>query len=363
VRFALGIALVTAALLLGARAHAHDPFEITVEARLERGALELVATMARATAEDVFLELGSGGAELGVRSAERDAVAKRLFAIEANGAPLEPSRVNVELVPENDAQVRLSYPRPPPGTLSLRAAFFDATAGGVTCTLRVVDRAGAMLAAKGLHSSDATLTLNPFPEARAGVPAQSSHEQTTPSAGTTFLSYFSLGVEHILSGYDHLLFLAVVLLACSTLRGMLLLVTSFTLAHSLTLVAAALGFLPAPSAIVEPLILLTLVIVGIENFVRPAEPRQRAAITFAFGLVHGLGFASALRDIGLERDGLLPATLGFNLGVEAGQLAVGTLLLPLLILLRRAPWGLHALERASLGVALVAAVLLAKSVV
>jgi hydrogenase/urease accessory protein HupE len=363
VRFALRLALVAAALLLGAPAHAHDPFEITVEARLENASLDVVATMARATAEDLFLELGSGGADLGVRGQERDAVAKQLFAVGANGTPLEPSAVNVALVPENDAQVRLSYARPPPGTLSLRAAFFDATAGGVTCTLRVVDRAGAVLAAKVLHSSDATLTLNPFPEAQAGVPAQSSYDVATPSARTTFLRYFGLGVEHILSGYDHLLFLAVVLLACSTLRGMLLLVTSFTLAHSLTLVAAALGFLPAPSAIVEPLILLTLVLVGIENFVRRTEPRQRATITFAFGLVHGLGFASALRDIGLERDGLLPATVGFNLGVEAGQVAVGALLLPLLIAVRRAPWGLRALERASLGVALVAAVLLAKSVV
>jgi hypothetical protein len=279
-----------------------------------------------------------------------------------NGVPLERRAVDVELVPENDARVNISYARPPPGALSLRAAFFDAAGGGLTCTVRFVDRAGAVLAAKVLHGADVTLELGSLESAQTGVAKGASYQVATPTASATFSRYFALGVEHILTGYDHLLFLAVVLLACSTVRGMLLLITSFTLAHSLTLIAAALGFLRAPGDLVEPLILLTLVFVGVENFVRRTEPRHRAAVTFAFGLVHGLGFASALREIGLARDGLLPATLGFNLGVEAGQLGVGAALLPLLIALRRAHWGVRALERASLGVTLIAAVLLAQSI-
>lgn len=149
--------------------------------------------------------------------------------------------------------------------------------------------------------------------------------------------FFGLGVEHIFTGYDHLLFLFGLLLAAPSLRAMLLIVTGFTIAHSLTLSAAALGLVSLPGALVEPAIAASIIYVGIENFWRPT-PKRRVLITFLLGLVHGFGFAGMLADLGLPRDALALALVAFNGGVEVGQAAIVALALPLLLWLRRYPW-------------------------
>jgi hydrogenase/urease accessory protein HupE len=146
--------------------------------------------------------------------------------------------------------------------------------------------------------------------------------------------YFRLGVEHILSGCDHLTFLLGVVLIANRTTQVLAAVTAFTLAHSLTLALAVLGFATVSPRIVEPLIALSVAYVGLENFWnRDASRRYR--LTFAFGLVHGFGFAGALAEIGLPGDRAPAALASFNLGVEAGQLLVFSALWPLLIWLRR----------------------------
>ena len=156
--------------------------------------------------------------------------------------------------------------------------------------------------------------------------------------------FLVLGVEHIFTGYDHLAFLLGLLLVAGVvgreqqgavwpgLRYLLGIVTSFTLAHSITLVSAAMGWLSVPSNVVEPAIALSIAYVGLENLVR-ALPRRRWLLTFAFGLVHGFGFAHMLRDVGLPRNGLVLSLASFNLGVELGQLAVVALIFPLIHLL------------------------------
>ncbi len=141
-----------------------------------------------------------------------------------------------------------------------------------------------------------------------------------------------LGVEHILTGFDHLLFLFGMVLVAARARAVLKVVTAFTVAHSLTLALGVLGvFAPSPRW-VEPLIALSIAYVGLENLlVKDLEKRWR--IAFGFGLLHGFGFAGGLQEIGASSQ--LPLTLlGFNLGVEAGQLAVLAVLLPLLSLVR-----------------------------
>lgn len=164
--------------------------------------------------------------------------------------------------------------------------------------------------------------------------------------------FLVLGVEHIVTGYDHLLFLGGLLLVADRLRSMLLIVTGFTLAHSITLSAAALGWLALPAAVVEPAIAATIVFVGLENLLRPSA-RRRMALTFVLGLVHGFGFASLLAGIGLPRDALLLALLCFNGGVELGQAAVAALVLPALLWLRRYPsWERRGVPALSLLVAL-----------
>jgi len=170
-------------------------------------------------------------------------------------------------------------------------------------------------------------------------------------------SFLLLGIEHILGGWDHLLFLVGLLLLGGTFRSLLATITAFTLAHSLTLALAALQALSLPSRLVEPAIGLTIAYVGVENlWLR--EPRGRWRIALALGLIHGFAFASALAEAGLSREHLLAALLLFNAGVEVGQLAVMAVMLPLIWWLRRPAWGRQrAVPALSLGVALTGAAL------
>ncbi|MEO7157815.1 MAG: HupE/UreJ family protein, partial [Vicinamibacterales bacterium] len=121
---------------------------------------------------------------------------------------------------------------------------------------------------------------------------------------------------------DHILFVLGIFLLSPRLKTMLLQVTAFTLAHSITLGLSIYGIVSLPSRVVEPLIALSIAYVAIENlFTRELKP-WRLALVFMFGLLHGLGFAGVLRELGLPRDEFLTALLTFNLGVEGGQLTI-----------------------------------------
>jgi hydrogenase/urease accessory protein HupE len=158
-------------------------------------------------------------------------------------------------------------------------------------------------------------------------------ESSKPSA----LSFLKMGIEHILTGYDHLVFILGLVLARARFRSLLTIITAFTVAHSITLALAVLNVWAPSSRIVEPAIALSIAYVGIENFfVKDASKRWR--ITFPFGLIHGFGFAGALQEIALPRSSVPTALVSFNLGVEAGQLAVLALLLPLILFLRNKSW-------------------------
>lgn len=153
-------------------------------------------------------------------------------------------------------------------------------------------------------------------------------------------AYTLLGVEHILSGYDHLLFVVGLLFLVGFQRRLVWTISAFTLAHSLTLACAALGWLTLRSAPVEACIALSIVLVAHEAL-RPQQTLARrlpALVAFVFGLVHGLGFAGVLQEIGLPQQHLLAALLSFNLGVELGQLAVVGAVWGLVRLLRRQAW-------------------------
>jgi hydrogenase/urease accessory protein HupE len=148
------------------------------------------------------------------------------------------------------------------------------------------------------------------------------------------LSFFPMGVEHILTGYDHLVFLLGLVIVGGRLRSLLMVVTAFTLAHSITLAVAALGVWAPSPRIIEPAIALSIAYVGVENFfVKNAEKRWR--ITFPFGLIHGFGFAGALQAVEMPKADVPYALVLFNVGVEAGQLAVLALVLPLIYLARK----------------------------
>jgi hydrogenase/urease accessory protein HupE len=135
--------------------------------------------------------------------------------------------------------------------------------------------------------------------------------------------YLVLGFEHIVpKGLDHILFVLGIFLLTAAWRPMMWQVTTFTIAHSITLGLTIYGLVSVPSSIVEPLIALSITYVAVENLFTSTLKPTRVALVFAFGLLHGMGFAGVLKDLGLPRSEFLTALVTFNLGVEGGQLAV-----------------------------------------
>ncbi len=141
--------------------------------------------------------------------------------------------------------------------------------------------------------------------------------------GQQIYSFAVLGIEHILTGYDHILFLISLLLVSTRFGDVIKIVTAFTISHSVTLSLAVLNIVSLPSQWVECTIALTIVYVAIENLYRK-DFTHRWALTFGFGLVHGLGFAGVLREIQIPRGNLFTSLASFNLGVELGQILVVT---------------------------------------
>jgi hypothetical protein len=209
------------------------------------------------------------------------------------------------------------------------------------------------------------LTLTAGTVAQSGVLGGASSavfEVYAPSAWHTFVAYLQAGIWHIWSGIDHLLFLISLLLPAVLVRrgtrwepvraarpalfSILKVVTAFTLAHSITLTLAALNVVRLPSRLTESVIAASIIVAALNN-IFPVVTDHRARIAFAFGLLHGFGFASVLADMGLPSGARLLSLLSFNLGIETGQLAVVLGVMPVVyairasLLYRRAvlPWG------------------------
>jgi hypothetical protein len=177
----------------------------------------------------------------------------------------------------------------------------------------------------------------------------------TPSLGSLNLSgtdpgFIKLGLNHIFTGADHVLFVVGLVMLTRRWQRLLVLVTAFTVAHSLTMALSTLGWVRLGPQLTDPLIALTIIYIGLENLWAlrrraVSDPRAegralaiRAALVFCFGLIHGVGFSYTLLEMGL-REELLGALLFFNLGVEAGQLVIIAVAAPLVALAWRWPWG------------------------
>jgi len=176
-----------------------------------------------------------------------------------------------------------------------------------------------------------------------------------PSAD--FPSVVALGVEHILGGWDHLLFLFGLLLRGGSWLALAKIVTAFTLAHSVTLALAVFDVVILPDRLVEAVIALSIAFVAAENlFLRPVVSR-RWLVSFCFGLVHGFGFSTVLREMRLPSQGLLLSLLGFNVGVELGQGLVVALAFPALALIKRTAWERRVVWSSSAAILLIGVVL------
>lgn len=192
--------------------------------------------------------------------------------------------------------------------------------------------------------------------------------QESEGRWTRFLEFLRQGVWHIWLGYDHLAFLLLLLLPAAlgpsqtrsspSVRAIMLrvlrIVTAFTVAHSLTLTLATLSVLAPPAAPIEAAIAATVIATGVINLF-PRLAVHGAGLAFAFGLIHGFGFANALSELGLSRGAVLAPLAGFNLGVEAGQLGAVALAMPLLAILRtRALYGRWVVPGLSISIAVLA---------
>lgn len=182
----------------------------------------------------------------------------------------------------------------------------------------------------------------------------STHTEFTVGAGSVAAAaarFGGMGVEHILSGLDHVLFVLALVLGAANLRSLLGVVSMFTLAHSVTLISALLGWVSIPSTVVEPLIALSIAFVAFENLLGAA--RRRLPVVFVFGLLHGLGFAGSLRVTDGFSWSLVTSLLSFNAGIEAGQALLLLAAFPLILLVRRSGWSVPALRGAAILVAAV----------
>jgi hypothetical protein len=163
------------------------------------------------------------------------------------------------------------------------------------------------------------------------VPSLSAHviqyELDKMSSTTVFWKYMLVGFEHIIPlGLDHILFITCVFFLNTSIRNIILQASMFTLAHSITLGLAMYGVIKPPPNIIEPLIALSIVFLAIENMVSDKVHPWRLAMVFVFGMVHGMGFAGALSQLGMPQYAFATALISFNVGVELGQLTIILLL-------------------------------------
>ncbi len=327
------------AVLAGAL-RAHDPGISTAQGELKGGLLVLITGFAPSDAghllpPSVPREEQWGPAEFEAAKTELQVLAPLLWEIKADGRLVAPQETGVELLPGDNMSFRGVYPVPAKaGKLVLRATRVAVLPAGHRQFVIVMDERGSTLVKKLLSATDAEIELALTAADAAGARPPAPAAEELPTA----LGFVRLGVEHIWTGYDHLLFLFALLVVCRTFRSIVGIITCFTLAHSLTLALATLNLVNLPARLVEPLIAASIVYVGVENLLRKGEePRGRWALTFGFGLIHGFGFASVLRDLGVggAGGGLALPLFTFNLGVELGQVVIAAAVLPIVWRLRK----------------------------
>ena len=354
----LGVWLALGLLAAGLRAH--DPGLSTVQGEWRGGSLTLTTGFAPADVEALLPPEAPRAPQWG--PAEFEAVrpllfqlAARLWEVRRGARVLEQADVRVELLPGDNVSFQLRVDPGEAGEPITVRSLRLADLGSVHRQFALVlDEAGRLVARKLLSGRDPVLEVPravvaaqlpetpgaPGAPSAPSAPAPAANVAAEESALPTLAEFLWLGVQHIWTGYDHLLFLFALLVVCRTFRSIVAIITCFTLAHSLTLAAATLDWVRLAPSVVEPIIAATIVYVGVENlWRRGAEPPGRWLLTFGFGLIHGFGFASILRDLGVGADpgGILGPLFAFNLGVELGQVAIAAVVMPLVWRLRQRP--------------------------
>jgi hydrogenase/urease accessory protein HupE len=335
VRSALFAFLVTSSL------RAHDPGLSTTQ--VELGKDSVWATVGFAPADiRALLPHSAGASAANWTEADLNGVLPELQDLSVNVVEMRDEKglvpwieKSVSLASGNSIIFKLSSSRMPMGHLELRSLVLQRLPPGHRDYISVVDGTGALVLEKLLGSGDPPVSIDLAPPM-----AREGSGDTAAAAPPTFWGFLRLGIAHIWTGYDHLLFLFGLLLVCRSFRSIVGIISCFTVAHSITLALATLNIVNLPSALVEPMIAASIVYVGVENLLlKGAEPKGRWALTFGFGLIHGFGFASVLRELGIGSNGrgLAMPLFTFNLGVEVGQITIAAMVLPVVWQLRKNP--------------------------
>jgi hypothetical protein len=345
-----------AILLMVPSVLAHAPFDGSARVIVHEDSAEVMVTVGSSLGENYLRLAQINPAQLpsGHPFPLNADMATNFFALGAEAKMLVPREADV-VTDGLEFQFHFDCALTPAKTLRLETFFTAALKPPRAAPLVMTDENGNIFGSAILSpdkpAAEFALPEKLFPQNSialvAPVVTNSPTQKSTalvaaPPSQPGFGEFLKLGVGHILNfeAFDHLLFLTALLLGCPRLKPMLLVITGFTLAHSLTLALAALNIVTISPRIVEPAIAASIIFVAAENFRREEKPWHRYALTCGFGLIHGFGFVGALRASGLGGNGaeIAMPLFAFNLGVEIGQLAVAAVVLPLLLVLRRWPW-------------------------
>jgi len=335
-RAVLGAVLVILASLLSLQdAAAHDPGLSSLTIRQRTNSLEATLTLAVKDAAQISeLDEDHDGivsqAEFARSRPQLEAAVERQVVITAAEKVIKNKSIHSRLDENNNVEVLLNFDAVAFFNLEIQSKLIASLPFGHRQYLQIQNSTGQTLFEQLLSATTDRATVQ--------VP-HSDGSTVALEAVRSFANFLCLGVKHILTGYDHLLFLFGLLLVARGFFSSLGIITSFTIAHSITLAVATLHLVQIPSRIVEPLIAASIVFVGIENLLRGDIPTARRMVAFGFGLIHGFGFASALREagIGSGTGGILLPLFSFNLGVELGQIMVAAVALPIIWKLRENP--------------------------
>jgi hydrogenase/urease accessory protein HupE len=326
-------------LALVARLHAHDPGLSTTQIELGREGIRATVGFAPADLRSLLppeAHLPPGNwSESDFDSARPylGEMAPKLVGLSDDRGDIAWVENSISLASGNSVIFKLAGSRPPLGHVNLRSLVLGRLPPGHRDYISVSLESGDLLVERLVGANDAPVSVA-MTGASGPAPGQTAPETHPP----TFWGFLRLGIAHIWTGYDHLLFLFGLLLVCRSFRSIIGIISCFTVAHSITLALATLGIVNLPSGLVEPMIAASIFYVGVENLARRgAEPKGRWALTFGFGLIHGFGFASALRELGIgsHGHGIAMPLLTFNLGVEIGQVSIAAVVLPIVWQLRK----------------------------
>lgn len=320
--------LFVALLLAGWRTGAHQPGLSTLFVQLQTNTLAMELIVSWQEIETIIPLDGDQDGQLGddefaAAQARLLSLAESAVGIEADGVALTPTKAAVFREDTTGIRFTVTLPLPPVRVLLIRSDILLDLQRGHKQVITVRDQRGVILTEWVLERDRNMIEVPLAPPAGS------------PEGDRSIRQFLWLGIEHIVTGWDHVAFLFGLLVVGGKLREAIKIITSFTVAHSLTLALATLDVIRFSSRAVEPLIAASIVYVGIENILRH-DYRGRWVLTFAFGLIHGCGFASVLRELGVGAHGssVVKPLICFNAGVELGQLAIAAVMLPLIWALR-----------------------------